>query len=67
MKEYKTIWWEVSDEEFEPLDDIMFKNKGWEIFKMFLVYTGDQEAYRIVLTREKIGKLPTVDKEKIDR
>tara|TARA_R100000541_G_scaffold20807_1_gene30590 strand:+ start:335 stop:493 length:159 start_codon:yes stop_codon:yes gene_type:complete len=51
--EYKTVWWEAMEEEGETLENIINKNKGWEIFKMFLVYSGEKEAYRIVLQKNK--------------
>lgn len=51
--EYKTVWWEAIDEESETLEDIMDKNKGWDILKMFLVYGAEKEAYRIVLCRKQ--------------
>ena len=51
--EYKTLWWEAIDEDVETLDQIMKDNKGWEIFKMFLVYSGEKEAYRIVLRKKQ--------------
>lgn len=50
--EYKTIWWEATGENSEPLEDIMSKNNEWEIFKMFLVFKGENEAYRIVLIKK---------------
>ena len=51
--EYKTVWWEAIDEDVETLENLMDQNKGWEIFKMFLVYSGEKEAYRIVLHKNK--------------
>tara|TARA_R100000951_G_C2542708_1_gene149885 strand:- start:423 stop:581 length:159 start_codon:yes stop_codon:yes gene_type:complete len=51
--QYKSIWWEAINEDIETLESIMDKNKGWEIFKMFLVYSCEREAYRIVLQKKK--------------
>ena len=50
---YKTIFWEPIED--EALEDIMLKNEGWEIFKMFLVHSDVElslESYRIVLVKK---------------
>ena len=45
---YRETWWDTEDETFE---EMIKPFKSWEIFKMFLVYTGEQESYRIILRR----------------
>ena len=50
---YKTVWWDTMDEDGETLEEIMSQNRRWEIFKMFLVFSGEKEAYRIVLCKKQ--------------
>ena len=52
---YKSVWWDTSEDEYETIDTIMEsdRNKGWEIFKMFLVYKGVNEAYRLILSKNE--------------
>lgn len=54
--QYKSIWWEAcnemaGEEELETLMDRQ-ENRGWNIYKMFLVYTEEKESYRIILFKE---------------
>jgi hypothetical protein len=45
---YCENWWEPGDETFE---EMIKPFKDWEIFKMFLVYAGEEESYRVIFRR----------------
>ncbi len=53
---YSQIWWQANsdydDEAFEKIIEEHIED-GWEIFKMFLVYPGKKEGYRIIFRKHK--------------
>ena len=46
---YVESWYEPDVIDF---DDVIKKRPGYRIFKMFMVYKGKKEAYRIIFEKE---------------
>jgi hypothetical protein len=47
-KKYTAAWW---DPDAEALEEVLSNYPGWEIVQMFLVYTAENESYRILLSQ----------------